>query len=455
MHVAIVGGGLSGTIACLQLLEAGLDDLHITLVERHSRQLNRGVAYSAQLSQQLLNVPAARMGLFPDRVGDFHTWSRSGPSPLAAPEAFLPRRQFGDFVQEQFAEALDRHPGQVTIVRAEAVGAERMEQEGLRILLGNGRAVEADKVLLALGNSPPAHVPMMSEAALAHPGYIPWPWRPGVLGTIAPNKAVVFVGSGLTMVDLVLSLADQGHNGPITVISRRGFLPRPHSVRTPFTFQRPLPDPERISMPALLRWVRQEVRGAEAQGANWQSVIDAIRPHVQDWWQRLPNAERKVFLRHLRPFWEVHRHRMPGAVHERLLRMQADGQLRIIAGRMQGVEAADEGLVLHYRTRGSQEVEDLQMHHLVNCTGPQAESRRIEQPLLVDLLRKDLVAYDALNMGLRSTPVGAAIDGAGNVSDHLFLLGPMCKATLWECTAVPEIRDQVGAVVKSLQGLPA
>src|SRR5690349_2835554 len=121
MRVAIIGGGLSGTLACLHLLERFRAGLHITLIERRSRQLNRGVAYSAHISQQLLNVPAGRMGLSPQRPNEFLAWVQQGPLPSASCGDFLPRKLYGDFVHERFHEALERRPKTVDLVRSEAI----------------------------------------------------------------------------------------------------------------------------------------------------------------------------------------------------------------------------------------------------------------------------------------------------------------------------------------------
>lgn len=451
MRVAIVGGGLSGTIACLQLLRQCDEDVHVTLIERRSRQLNRGVAYSAQLTQQLLNVPAARMGLFPDAVGAFHDWSRSGPSPAAAPTDFLPRRQFGDFVQEQFHEALDRHPGRVSIVRAEAVSLRRCADGKLRAGLRNGDTVEADHVMLALGTAPPAHPPHMDKAAIAHPHYVEWPWKPGALSGIHPDRHVVFVGAGLTTVDLLLSLCDQGHRGPITVLSRRGKLPCMHAPGVPYAFTSPSPDAANARMLDLVRWLRGEVRSAGSTGVPWQSVMDAVRPHVQAWWRAMPLNEREVFLRHVRPFWEVHRHRMPAEVGARLDRLRSTGQLRIVAGRIVHVTADGDYLSVRIHGRATGREETIVAGHLINCTGPQSDSRRLDQPLLLDLLASGQAAWDDLHMGLRCMPDGTLIGADGHVTENVHLIGPMCKAALWECTAVPEIRDQVANVVEGIR----
>ncbi len=445
MHVLVIGGGFSGSAACLQLLGAGRADVRITLLERHPRQLNRGVAYSAGLSQQLLNVPAGRMGLSADDPAGFHRWATHA-HPEAGPDAFLQRRLFGDYVRDAFEEALRAHPDQLTVMIDEAIGIDRTG-DGLRVALGSGRTLAADQVLLALGSAPPAHIPRLTAAARSHPGYVPWPWAPGALETIDREAAVAFVGSGLTMVDLVLSLMDQGHKGPVSVLSRRGFLPRPHADHGGWSFTEAAPDMASSGVVELLSWMRREVAQAAAHQVPWQAVIDAARPHLQGWWQLMPRQERETFLRHLRPFWEVHRHRMPRPLHERLQRIQAEGRLVLKAARLQGIEVEDERLRIGYRLRGSLATGQLAVDHLINCTGPQSDSRRIDHPLLVAMLDQGMASWDGLHMGLRCTAQGAVIDQAGVAAKDLHLIGPMCKATLWECTAVPEIREQVKQVV--------
>lgn len=448
MHILIVGGGFSGSAACLQLIGAGRTDLHITLLERHPRQLNRGVAYSAGLSQQLLNVPAGRMGLSADDPTGFHRWATLA-HPEAAPDDFLQRRLFGDYVKEAFNEALRAHPDKLTVLMDEAIGINRTEGR-LRVALRSGSSLEADHVLLALGSAPPAHIPRLTSEASTHPGYIPWPWVPGALDAIDQEASVAFVGSGLTMVDLVLSLADQGHRGPVSVLSRRGFLPRPHATHPGWAFTKPPPDMASSAVVDLLAWVREEVAQAVEHHVPWQGVIDSVRPHVQGWWQVMPLKEREAFLRHLRPFWEVHRHRMPRPLHERLHRMQAEQRLKLKAVRLQGITVEDGRLMIAYRTRGAATLHRIGVDHLINCTGPQSDSRRIEHPLLVNLLDQGMASWDGLHMGLRCTAQGAVIDLAGRTSNDLHLIGPMCKATLWECTAVPEIREQVRQVVEQV-----
>jgi len=447
LRVAIVGGGLSGTLACLQLLRE-VPGVRISLHERRPHQLNRGVAYSSRLSRQLLNVPADRMGLFPNDREGFLRWARNGPLPHAHPGDFLSRSLFGDHVHDMFHTELDRYPGQVRIIAGEAVSLDHRPVHGYRLRLSDGAWSDHDAVVLALGNAPPAHVPHMAPAARRDPHYVEWPWRPGAMAAIGIHDEVLFVGAGLTMVDLLLTLDQHGHQGAVTVLSRHGLLPREHAVSPPW----PLPPigtsqgPRELN--ALLRQVRREVELARQAGVPWQGVMDAVKLQARSIWQALPIAERERFMRHLRPYWEAHRHRMPGSARERIEELRAQGRLRPIAARIMGVVEAQNGFTVDYQPRGMTSTERSHTRWIINCSGPQADTRRLEQPLLLDLLSKGLASWDELHLGLRTTVEGALLDAQAQVVQGLYAIGPPCKAALWECTAVPEIRDQAVVLAK-------
>lgn len=449
LRVAVVGGGLSGSLASIHLLEAFHGKVHIDLIERRSRQLNRGVAYSAHLSQQLLNVPAGRMGLFPHEPDGFLKWAKQGPAPRASAAAFLPRRMFGDFVEDRFHETTDRYPGSVHIVWSEAVSHEHHPRHGHLLHLTNGMRIEADVVLLAMGSAPPAHVPGWPTDLHKDPRYIPWPWAHGALRGIGPEDPVLFVGAGLTMADVLLSLRDQGHTGQVVVLSRRGELPREHVSPELYGIQQPWPDPANAGTLGLWKWLRMEAALARGHGAKWQDVMDAVKPRVQEWWAHLPRTERERFLRHVRPFWEVHRHRMPAEVHARLNDLRNNGAMRVMAGRIQRVSAEAPGFMVEVEARN----EGRQVVHtsaIINCTGPQSDTRRMEQPLLRSMLIDGYAAWDELHLGLRCGKLGALVGADGRTSSSLFALGPLTKGAFWESTAVPEIRQQTFALAARL-----
>ncbi|MBX2979341.1 MAG: FAD/NAD(P)-binding protein [Flavobacteriales bacterium] len=447
IKVAVIGGGLSGTLTAMRLLEHIGERVSVTLVERKTRQLQRGVAYSARLSQQLLNVPAGNMSLFAEKPNDFLEWLHAGPMPAAVPSDLVSRNLFGDYVSDRFHATIEQNPRRLSVLHGEVVGLDQHPAHGYRLRFDDDRIITADVVVLALGNAPPAHIKGLDPNARKHPAYIPWPWQEGVLGRIQPDDDVVFIGMGLTMVDLLFSLKDAGHRGAITVLSRSGRVSLPHALGHVWTLRQPLPSAP-YAVADLLRWVRTEARSAQEAGVPWQAVMDAVKPHVQDWWMGMPLEERQRFLRNARPLWEIHRHRMPTQVHQRLQQAMASGSVRNLAARVAKITVDDDRLRIACRERGSGKAIDVWAKHLINCTGPQTDARRLDQPLLVDMLAMGFVSWDPLHMGIRTEPSGALVDASGRASENLFAIGPLCKPTLWECTAVPEIRRQANALAE-------
>jgi len=89
--ITIIGSGATGTLLAINLLKhANGQPLEINLIEKQER-LGRGVAYSTVKDFHLLNVPAARMGAFPDDVEHFHRWLIEKNCTFA-PNDFVPRR---------------------------------------------------------------------------------------------------------------------------------------------------------------------------------------------------------------------------------------------------------------------------------------------------------------------------------------------------------------------------
>jgi uncharacterized NAD(P)/FAD-binding protein YdhS len=258
----------------------------------------------------------------------------------------------------------------------------------------------------------------------------------------------MLIGTGLTMVDTVLSLAEQGHEGRIHALSRHGLLPHVHRPGVVAGKPVDLPEPRRVR--SLLGVLRREVRSAR-EGADWRGVMDALRPVTASMWRELPESERRRFLRHLRAFWDVHRHRMAPEVGETIAQLQRVGLLRLHAARVRGFRVTDaEWVTVRVRPRGWTDEAMFRVHHVINCTGPDASIAR-GHPLLRGLLEAGLAQPDALGLGLATDAEGALLDAAGHVSEGLFTLGPLRRGDLWESTAIPEIRVQ--AQVLSLRML--
>ena len=461
--IAVIGAGFSGTLLSLHLLRCSPRTTRVVLVEQGG-QFGRGQAYSTGNASHLLNVPAGRMSAFHDRPDNFLDWlrglpedARDGVEPLA--HAFAPRRLYGAYIRDLLKDEVRREPrSRLQLVRGEVTGVDRGGRL-LRLLLDRERELAADLAVLAVGNFPPAPAPVADPAFYDTPHYRPDPWAPGTLADLDPASPVLLVGSGLTMVDVVISLLDQGHAGPIHALSRRGLLPRRHGGG-------PLPEADEVPelpnrLGDLLRFLRREAGRAAAAGGSWQPVVDGLRPFTQDVWQAMPHEDRVRFLRHLRPWWEVHRHRMAGPVADRIEAAQASGQLQVGAGRIRSYERVADGMVeVAFRPRGrerlgrerlgEERLSTRRVARVVNCSGPGADYDRIAHPLVRSLLRDGTARPDALRLGLDVTSTCALLNREGGISRRLFAVGPVTKGTFWEMTAVPDIRRQCELLAQHL-----
>jgi uncharacterized NAD(P)/FAD-binding protein YdhS len=453
--IAVVGAGFSGTLLSLHLLRRCPPGTSITLIERN-RQFGLGQAYATGNPGHLLNVPAGRMSAFHDRPLDFLHWLQAlpetefdGMTPTA--DGFVPRRLFGAYVRHLLNEEMkrgERH-SQLSLVRGNVVGIDR-ERHPIVLTLDRGAPIEADLVVLAVGNFPPEPMPVPDPSFYDSELYRPDPWSPDTFTELDPAAPVLLIGTGLTMVDAVISLLDQGHRGPIHALSRRGLLPRRHLAGSPLP-EMQLPYPTNAA--ALTRFLRREARQATAQGGDWRAVIDTLRPFTQDVWQAMSLQDRARFLRHLRPWWDVHRHRMPGPVADSIDAAQERAQLHIHPGRIRAFRAEDGMVEVAYRPRGSDVVQTLRAVRVVNCAGPGADYDRIKDPLVRLLLREGIARPDPLRLGLDVTATCALRLGTGAISRRIFAVGPVTKAAFWEMTAVPDIRRQCELLAQHLASL--
>ena len=440
MHpsIAIVGAGFSGTMVAVHLLRRTPPQTRITLIER-SGAFGPGLAYGADQGAALLNAPVGRMSAFEDQPLDFHAWLQRHLEDTPSADAFVPRHLYGGYLRHALAREL-RSPGQRRIVLLRDTVSSIEQTFGECVLrLASGATVRADAAVLAIGNPPPTPVAELGTIWNEPELYCGAPWSVDAFDGIRPDQAVLLVGTGLTMVDAATALLDRGHAGPIHAVSRRGLLPRGHTTTPPGAAPELTPLPPGLI--ALGRHLRHIVR-TQAPDVPWQRVIDALRPSTSELWQALSIEERGRFLRHLRPWWEVHRHRMPPALAERIDTARASGQLRIAAARITGCTRACDGVHVHLRPRRGTATSTLPVARVVNCTGPATDVVRIGNPLMRSLLAAGLVRSDPLGLGLDVAASGALRGRYGTISSSLFAIGPLTKGLCWEMTAVPELRRQ-------------
>ena len=456
--IAVVGAGFSGTLLALHLMRQCSPNVRILLAERNE-QFGRGAAYSTGNSSHLLNVPASRMSAFQSRPNDFLDWLRSLPPEQRegvepSPTTFVPRSIFGRYIEDLLRSEMKSavHCGRVDLMRGDVADIDA-RSGGLTLTLAEGTELPVDRAVLAIGNFPPSPPPVADPSFYDTPDYRPDPWAPDLLDGLDDRAPVLLIGTGLTMIDTVISLLDRGHKGPLIALSRRGLLPHNH-LKGPAKTELPENEhlPTRVN--ALARFLRARSLEADAAGGCWQAVIDELRPLTTDIWQTMSLADRTRFLRHMRPWWDTHRHRVSGPVAARIAQARESGQLTILAGRIRSYATGDDSLVeVSYLPRFKETLASVRAARVINCSGPESDFGRIRDPLVRRLLDKGLVRPDPLSLGLDVTQNCALLDRDGAISRRLFAVGPVTKGTFWEMTAVPDIRQQAEFLAGQLAAL--
>lgn len=442
--VAIVGAGFSGTMVAVHLAQMLPPDATVLLCERSA--FARGAAYATQSPNHFLNVCASGMSAFQDDPSGFARWletrrdGRGGEIARGAVGEFASRKLYGEYLADIFDARLHQRSGaRLFPYMGEVVDI--VPQDGIfRILFRTGVSVCARSVVLAMGNIPAPP----GAFALHHTN----PWLPGATAELRDDMPLLVIGTGLTMIDIALDLDARGFRGGVVALSRHGWLPRRHG--RPGAWPTPVfTAHERRSIVAMLRRVRREIAEAARQGGDWRWVIDSLRPITVDLWCGLPMDQRQRFLRHMRTLWDVHRHRVAEPLAERVQTMIAAGTLRIVRGRLERMQEAAGAVDVLYRPYGQTGLRQMRAQRVISAVGtPQIGGT--DSALVASLLMRGLVEPDALSLGFNTDARLRPYDSTGRPLAGVWAIGPLARGALWECTAVPDIRQQAEQVAASI-----
>ena len=428
--IVIIGGGFSGVMTAVNLLQLAKHPIRVALIDRKPR-IGRGLAYSTTCDAHLLNVPTKDMSAFPDRPDHFLQFAQSLDQSVT-PDSFVPRRIYGDYLHQILRDAMnDRNVVAKLSIIDDQVLDLSVDNAGTsaRLTLAQSGGITAKIVVLALGN-PSSKLPVdRDKIRVSRDKILQDPFAENL--PMAQNAPVLIIGTGLTMVDLILRLENEGHTGDIYCISRHGLLPQSHMHQSHFA------KPPHITLPPNVRQAVRIVRECSFV-YGWRGVVGQLRQHSQAWWKDLSVNERARFIRHVQRFWDSVRHRMAPEVAARLAQRK---NLVVYAGRIMSIESEDELISVELCLRtGLQKL--LSVSHIFNCTGPDLDYARSTDPLVERSISQGILNPHPLGFGLQATEDGALVDSSGNESRILFSLGPPLRGVLGETTAVPEIRLQ-------------
>lgn len=432
--VAIVGGGASSVLLATQIVR--LSGLRIAVIERGT-QPALGVAYSTQCRGHLLNVRASDMSALADEPDHFVQWLARDGSGLGRND-FVPRADYGRYLQDLLADSLRQSEGRLRIVTGD-VTALREQAEGVEVQVDGSPVLPARAAVLATGHRPP------SADSGAYRGN---PWREEVLDDLAPEATILLIGTSLTMIDLLVSLMERGHTGSIVAVSRRGLVPHSHPPA-------PIPSPD-VDTKDLFAGALSErtarFRSKLRRGLVWAGLMQVLRPANNELWHGLDLDQRRRFLRHLRPWWDIHRHRVAPQVGRIIEAARARGQLSILAARIAIDRATDRAVEVTIVRRGAAAAERRIFDRVIDCRGPRNEvDERL--PLHAQMVKAGLMRRDPLEQGLDVGDNDTLIGRDGSPSRRLFALGPPTRGRYTEIVAIPDIRLQAARMAENLVSL--
>lgn len=457
--VLVIGGGFSGAIVTARLLQQPrATPLHVSLLNGSGR-IARGMAYGTQSPDHTLNVPAGNMSAFDEDPDHFLRYAQKVDGGIG-PASFVSRRIYGDYLEWLLEQAelaappttrLQRIYRHVVSIQPASAGRQTI------VTLDSGETMMVDQVVLALGHFPSNH-PLASNMEFYNSErYIRDPWDQSKLDGIAADAPVLLLGTGLTAVDIAMTLLRRNPARRITAVSRRGLLPQHHrraGGKPPEGSGADAIWADALTVRGQLRAFRQYSHALAAEGRDWREGLALLRPVTANLWQSYPDHERKRFLRHVQPYWDTHRHRLAPEVYEQFSAAMAAGTITTYAARLLAWEEQRNGVDALLRLRGREEILTLHSSCVINCTGPCADPRATNNQLVEQLLADGMIRTDRLGLGLDVGTNCAVIDAQGSTSNSLFYIGPWLKANYWEATAVPDLRRYARQLADSLLAAP-
>lgn len=456
-HIAMIGGGVAGTLVAMHLVRQALRPLCITLFDQRA-QFQTGIAYAQSDFRHLLNVAAGKMSAWPDQPLHFVKWLQQQPAyanidAALLAQTYLPRALYGQYLQQQWQQTVQEASSKNIQLQLLAVSVTKLSVLPASIALSSAQGEQQfDAVVIATGNELPRPPLPASSGLTAMAGYQHNPWQAFTIThsntqstakPLQPDSRVLILGNGLTMVDTVLALRQAGVRSPIMSLSPHGYGMLPHRVSAV-----KLPDfasalGEQPSLRQALHLFNQQRKQLRQLGISAEGLVDNLRPYSQLWWRGFSTAEKQFFFKKLRHLWGVARHRLPLQIHDQIQQLRLQGALEVRAGRLLSCQQHDSGIDVRFIAKDQTVPELRQVDHIINCTGPETCYPQLANHLLATAITEGVLASGPLELGLAACPTSLALkNSSGDIHPRLFGIGSVLRGELWETTALNEIRQQ-------------
>ncbi len=447
--IGIIGGGFTGTMTAVQLIEKLDEECQIIIINERET-FNKGIAFNPYSDRHLLNVVAGKMGAFPDKETDFLEWVMQRPEfrtkdRTIVANSFLPRRLYGKYLMDIWNDALTAALSkriQIRVVDSFVVELE-LNANLISLNLANDESIQIDQCVIATGNHLPRNPKIENDKFFNSKKYFQNPWQIEAVQGAPHDLPILIVGNGLTMVDTVLGLLEQGFKGEIYSLSPHGFniLPHRHNGVKYSRLEEELTDDIRLL--ELVKLVNRHIKSVKEFGVSAEPIIDSLRPHTQNIWKNLTADERRTFMSRLRHLWGVARHRIPLHIHDRIQELRINGRLHVVAGKLVDCQDETEYISTKFYDKKSRTFRDLKVSRIINCTGPESDLGSLRNSFLKNCLMNGIIQQDELKLGIvADIETYQVIDSSNKRIKNLFTIGSNLRGELWESTAVSELRVQ-------------
>ena len=447
--IGIIGGGFSGCMLAHHLLEK-TENFQVVIFNKSNR-IGPGLAYEPQSSTMLLNVKAGKMSAFPAIPSDFVDWLiKENIFPFKTSDeitdSFVSRELYGYYLDHIWQNILQIHGARITEVINEVITiSHRIDTFTIET---KTKEYEVQYCVLATGNEKPRN-PLLSDTAfISSQNYHQNPWAIPI-EKIHNSRPILIIGTGLTMVDTIQLLRKNLKNGIVYCISPHGFKILAHE-NSIISYDDIL---EKIQLSGRLADLLAQFNTAKKEIKKRKGTLDALinyfRPITGIIWQGFTPYEKNFFLEHLRHKWGVARHRIPPISFQQINKEIQDKKLNINAGKIKEIIENESGLNVRYFDNAQNKELSLTVSCIINCTGPEGDVSKMKHGLLLNLLKKGIIAPGPSNLGVQVSVNDMRIKNTRNIT-KLYAIGNLLRGELWESTAVNELRSQTEILAQEI-----
>ncbi|QTY26982.1 FAD/NAD(P)-binding protein [Flavobacterium sp. CS20] len=444
--IGVIGAGFSGMMTAIHLAKNSHRETRIYLMDKQ-QNLAKGTAYNSYSKHHLLNVKTKKMSAFPKEPNHFLNWvikqnifPNTNENLIA--ESFLPRQIYGDYLCSIYESYSTNPHVKITHINHTVEDLEN-ENEIIKLKLDNKQILEVDQCVIATGNLAPKHPKYISKEVIKSSKYFQNPWQKQSVTNIDKNLPVLIIGNGLTMVDTVVGLLENGFDNQIYAISPNGFNLIPHRKNVydyPDFVNQLKDDMSLLDILSLFNKHRKKLRNL---GISAEVIVDSLRSKSQSIWQSFSDKEKFIFLRRLRHLWGVARHRLPLQIHDKIQQLKIDGILNVISGQITDIDLNQSQVNVKFYDKAKADFKAINVSRIINCTGPSLDLSKTKNNFLKHCFQKGIISQDRFKLGIKThTPTYQTINQNSQINEHIFTIGPNLKGDLWESTAVNELRNQ-------------